>query len=243
MLWLFRALTDGLKALFGFIRVERIVSQESVPYDEEIRVPSMNPLLSSPSRIFCSSYLARAPRTLAVDGFFPRLLLLPGRTSPGGSSCRRVLSTGGFTWGTPVRVSDAGDYLLSVSASWPKHLSLYSPTGDPSKPGTGSTLLFYGGVAAHPEPCRPPGPVFNATKPSFHPDFFESALLPGSTRPTLVCLAKRSPALQACNRMRNSQADGAPKALVPGTQGPRFLFPLDARVHALKNARLSLANA
>jgi hypothetical protein len=45
----------------------------------------------------------------------------------------------------------AGDYLLSVSAYWPRHLSLYSPTGDPSKPGTGTALLFYGGACAHPE--------------------------------------------------------------------------------------------
>jgi hypothetical protein len=81
-----------------------------------------------------------------------------------------AFQTGGFFRGTPVRVSDAGDYLLSVSARRPKHLSLFSPTGDPSKPGTGTTLLFYGGVTAHPEPCRPPGPVLDATKPSLHPD-------------------------------------------------------------------------
>ena len=48
-------------------------------------------------------------------------------------------------------VAMAGDYLLSVSADWPMHLSLYSPTGDPSKPGTGTALLFYGGARAHPE--------------------------------------------------------------------------------------------
>jgi len=41
----------------------------------------------------------------------------------------------------------AGDDLLFVSAFLrPKHLSLFSPTGDPSKPGTGTTLLFYGGA-------------------------------------------------------------------------------------------------
>jgi hypothetical protein len=50
----------------------------------------------------------------------------------------------------------------------PKHLSLFSLTGDPSKPGTGTTLLFYGGVNAYPDACRPPGPVLDATKPSFH---------------------------------------------------------------------------
>src|SRR5271167_2399538 len=56
-----------------------------------------------------------------------------------------AFQTGGFSCGTPARQCDAGDYLLSVSARRPKHLSLYSPTGDPSKPGTGTTHLFYGG--------------------------------------------------------------------------------------------------
>jgi hypothetical protein len=45
----------------------------------------------------------------------------------------------------------------------------------------------------------------------------------------LLRLVKRSPALQACNRMRNSQADDAPKALAPGTQRLRGPFPLDVR--------------
>ena len=31
------------------------------------------------------------------------------------------------------------------------HLSLFSPAGDPSKPGTGTTILFYGGACAHQE--------------------------------------------------------------------------------------------
>jgi hypothetical protein len=47
-------------------------------------------------------------------------------------------------------------------------------------------------------------------------------------------LVKRSPALQACNRTRNSQADGAPKALAPGTSSLRSLFPLAAGVMPLK---------
>jgi hypothetical protein len=64
----------------------------------------------------------------------------------------------------------AGDDLLSVSACWPKHLSLFSPTGDPSKPGTGATLLSHGDASIHPGIYRPPGPVLDATKPSFHPD-------------------------------------------------------------------------
>jgi hypothetical protein len=46
---------------------------------------------------------------------------------------------------------DAGDYLLSVSAFVrPMHLSLFSPTGDPSKPGTGTTLLSHGDAKMHP---------------------------------------------------------------------------------------------
>jgi hypothetical protein len=63
-----------------------------------------------------------------------------------------ALQTGGFTVGTPARSTITGDYLLSVFGLFgPKHLSLFSPTGDPSKPGTGTTLLFYGGACAHPE--------------------------------------------------------------------------------------------
>ena len=54
--------------------------------------------------------------------------------------------------GRRLALAMAGDYLLSVSAYWPMHLSLYSSTGDPSKPGTGTALLFYGGTWAHPEP-------------------------------------------------------------------------------------------
>src|ERR1700730_186568 len=36
------------------------------------------------------------------------------------------------------------------SALRPMHLNLLSPTGDPLKPGTGSTLLLDGGTSAHP---------------------------------------------------------------------------------------------
>jgi hypothetical protein len=81
--------------------------------------------------------------------------------------------TGGFALrdaGTLMAIT--GDYLLSVSTfDRSKHLSLFSPTGDPSKPGTGTTLLFYGGNYCAPgNYVRPPGPVFDATKPSFHPE-------------------------------------------------------------------------
>ena len=106
----------------------------------------------------------------------------------------------------------AGDYLLSVSAYRPMHLSLYSPTGDPSKPGTGTALLFYGGACAHPE-LRPAA----RTSPRRDETVVPLGLLVisfnrlGQHKVYWSCLAKRSPALQACNRMRNSQADGVPR--------------------------------
>src|SRR5215469_13879727 len=49
----------------------------------------------------------------------------------------------------------AGDYLLCVSTFRPRHPSLFSPTGDPSKPGTGTTHLFYGGAYAPTRNWRP----------------------------------------------------------------------------------------
>jgi hypothetical protein len=138
----------------------------------------------------------------------------------------------------------AGDYLLSVSAYRPMHLSLYSPTGDPSKPGTGTALLFYGGACAHPE-LRPAA----RTSPRRDETVVPLGLLVisfnrlGQHKVYWSCLAKRSPALQACNRMRNSQADGVPR----GTGLRRsnhasgvFCFgsPLSvAGVHALKTHR------
>jgi len=50
------------------------------------------------------------------------------------------------------------------------------------------------------------------------------------------CLAKRSPALQACNRARNSQADGVPKGTrAPEVQSLRSFFVLSvAGVYAWK---------
>jgi hypothetical protein len=84
------------------------------------------------------------------------------------AECFVAFQTGGFIRGTPTRSRDAGDYLLSVSAFGPKHLILFSPTGDPSKPGTGTTHLFYGTLAHTRNYVRSPGPVLDATKPSFH---------------------------------------------------------------------------
>jgi hypothetical protein len=47
-----------------------------------------------------------------------------------------------------------------------EHHNLYSPTGDPPKPGTGTTLLSRGGLSARPRKFRSPGPVLDATLPS-----------------------------------------------------------------------------
>src|SRR5437867_11654696 len=97
----------------------------------------------------------------------------------------------------------ACDDLLSVSAhssplarSRPKHHNLYSPTGDPPKPGTGTTFLTRGGLAAHPELLRPPGPVLDATLPSSHFCFVEWS----SCFLCYICLpGEAESALQACN--------------------------------------------
>jgi hypothetical protein len=104
----------------------------------------------------------------------------------------------------------------------PKHLKLFSLTSDPSKPGTGTTLLMNGDPKMHPA-------FISVARTSPRRD--QTVVSP----PSLVvcpcpqqalyfwCLVKRSPALQACNRMRNSQADGAPK--VPGSGGARLPEP------------------
>src|SRR5260370_15819778 len=91
------------------------------------------------------------------------------RFRTGGFSCRGRACIG------PGLARDACDRLLYVSAhisasadSRPKHHNLYSPTGDPPKPGTGTTLLTRGGLAAYPELFLLPGPVLGATLPSSH---------------------------------------------------------------------------
>jgi hypothetical protein len=65
--------------------------------------------------------------------------------------------------------------------------------------------------------------------------------LPGEG-PILVGLAKRSPALQACIRTRNSQADGAPKGVsdAGGQKPPALFFPLGSPELCLQNAPRSL---
>jgi hypothetical protein len=135
----------------------------------------MKPLVSSASLVFRNPcWFARSANAwpegrLLRSGF----CLLPTNTYWNHFSSRFQLAAS--LGGTPVRSSDPGDDLLSVSAFLgPKHLSLFSPTGDPSKPGTGTTLLFYGGAERTPGNVdRPPGPVFNATKLSFRSSSFD----------------------------------------------------------------------
>jgi hypothetical protein len=89
----------------------------------------------------CASLVrARCGRLTARPSSSLRVSLLPANPQWDRFSSRvkLVASLGG----TPVRLGDAGDDLLSVSAFHePMHLSLFSPTGDPSKPGTGTTLV------------------------------------------------------------------------------------------------------
>ena len=117
----------------------------------------------------------------------------------------------------PSQACDAGDKLLSVSAhvspltrSRPKHHKLHSPTGDPPKPGTGSTLLSRGGLSAHPCTLRSPGPVLDATLPSFH--LVRWLALP-RPRAKLVRLGKRS---RLCRRATDEDYPGRRR-----TQGAR----------------------
>src|SRR5437899_10064712 len=137
----------------------------------------------------------------------------------------------------------AGDYLLFVSACWPMHLSRYSHTGDPSKPGTGTALLFYGGACAHPElrPAARTSPRRDETVVSLVLLLISFSRL-GQHRVYWSCLAKRSPALQACNRTRNNQADGVPRRYraleVQPCLRSFFAFPPSvAGVYALKTHR------
>ena len=65
------------------------------------------------------------------------------------------------------------DELLSVfGPSGPKHLTP-NPLSDPSKSGTGTTLLTHGFLADHQRLFRSPGPVLDATLPSFLGSFLE----------------------------------------------------------------------
>ena len=116
-----------------------------------------------------------------------------------------------------------------------EHLNLFSLTSDPSKPGAGTTLLTRG----HPK-MRP----VNLSAARTSPQRDETVVSPNSlvVCPALfpalylLCLVKQISALQACNRMRNSQADGAP--MVPGSPGAslRGPFSFGRQSSCLKNA-------
>jgi hypothetical protein len=127
---------------------------------------------------------------------------------------------------------------IRVGQLGPMHLSLFSPTGDPSKPGTGTTLLFDGNTdATRSISDRPDQSSTRRNRRSSRMPLFPWFCL--QPQAILVCLVKRNPALQACNRTRNSQADGVPK----GTRLRRFqacgafLFLSVAGVHAWKTHR------
>lgn len=182
--------------------------------------------LSSPSCIFSCSTPSLRTRSAAFQRRLSCFHAPFGRRSPclqnapprSGILCSFVVKrraatprTGGFTCRDLAhiganRACDAGDSLLYVSArvfpwgSRPKHHNLYSPTGDPPKPGTGTTLLSRGGLSANLGIFRPPGPVLDATLPSFH--LFS---LNGPPGPLLaLCYTcwpgEAESALQACTR-------------------------------------------
>jgi hypothetical protein len=125
---------------------------------------------------------------------------------------------------------------LPSADSRPKHHNLYSPTGDPPKPGTGTTLLSRGGLSASPFTFRSPGPVLDATLPSFHLFRFPALLLRCAK---LVCLGKRS---RLCRRAtaeeypgrrrtkgagRRRQPSPAPSFRSPPAPSSRYGTPAD----------------
>jgi hypothetical protein len=114
---------------------------------------------------------------------------------------------------TSIRVGSR----LSPSGSRPKHLNRYSPTGDPSKPGTGTTLLSRGGLTAHPFTHRSPGPVLDATLPSSP---VVRALFPPQVSVLHLFAWGSGVGSAGVQPTRNTQVDGAPK--VPGVGGNRL---------------------
>lgn len=193
---------------------------------------------------FCCSVSAHGARSAHWLVFFPSSLVV---CLVGGTSLV-ALHTGGFTW------RDAGSRKrcrrrpsIRVRPLWPKHLSLFSPTGDLSKPGTGTTLLFYGGDLRSPgTSVRSPGPVFNATKPSFHSNSLD--LLGYTEFTTYTGLAWRS-GVRLCRRA-TGRGIARPTAYreVPGSAGPTgpaelFCRALGRRSSCLENASVSHADA
>src|SRR6266576_3620265 len=177
------------------------------------------------------------PRSLWSPEFMPpKRTFVPGQVSPPGADSNSVLlaretthcrasglaasRVGASRPRTQGRACDACDRLLYVSAhvspqlgSRPKHHNLYSPTGDPPKPGTGTTLLSRGGLSAHPSLFRSPGPVLGATLPS-SPLFRYSVLLWPCA--TLVRLGKRS---RLCRRATGEEYPGRWRTKGAGCRG------------------------
>jgi hypothetical protein len=154
-----------------------------------------------------------------------------------------ALQTGGFTVGTPARLGDGrrrpsirvgllAETPESVFAHWRSVEAWYRD---------GPSLLRWR--------LRTPGttsgrPDQSSTRRNRRSTLISLDLLqPDGSRPCiLVCLAKRSPALQACNRMRNNQADGVPRRYRAPEVQPClrsfFAFLLSvAGVYALKTHR------
>src|SRR5262249_17760806 len=113
----------------------------------------------------------------------------------------------------------------------------------------GTTLLFYGGAGAHPElrPIARTSPRRDETVVPLGWHLISFSRLAGR-KVYWSCLAKRSSALQACNRMRNSQADGVPRGTGLRRSDPAsgaFCVGGNSRSpeSCLENAPASLANA
>jgi hypothetical protein len=177
-----------------------------------VRVPSMKPLVSSPNCHFLlPRWFARTLHVRPKGIVFCCLVVLFAHDLPKGTFFV-ALPTGGFTAGTPARYGDGrrrpsipvgllAEAPESVFAHWRSVEAWYRD---------GPSLLRWR-LRTPGTSVRPPGPVLDATKPSF-PRIARDLFQPAGSKPCiLVCLAKRSPALQACNRMRNSQADGVPR--------------------------------
>src|SRR5262249_43044368 len=96
-----------------------------------------------------------------------------------------ALGTGGSDGrGRTCSRQQPGDHLLSASApTTPSHRLTKAPksvfaTWRSVEAWCRTTLLTHGGLTAHPVIFRPPGPVLDATLPSFHSNFRAVAPVP-----------------------------------------------------------------